>query len=491
MTSTQILILLIVALVAFAAGAFMFLQMGRRQGRAESEPGVVGLQRDLAARAERIEVLERDAGTLGGELAGLRTRADDLSSQRAALAARTERLELVETQLEDLRDDLDRERAAHGETLQRATQLTTRNEEQRLAADKELDLLKDAEARLGTVFNALSQQILDAKVGDFDTQSKTQLSALIKPLTDQMNALRDAALLQTQAMHTLREHTEQIGIDAINLTRALKGDSGMQGAWGEVVLERVLELSGLQEGRGYTLQTVFKAEDGGRPRPDVIIRLPVEKDVVLDAKVSLTAYERFVSATDDAARKTALRDHVLSIRRHIDGLSRRDYTGLPGLRTLDFVLLFVPVEAAFIDAVREDDALYAYALERNIVVVGPSTLLATLRTINHLWKVEDRGLNAAEIAREAGDLHDYFALLIDGIQDVGEKLVNAQSSQRVLLRRLTEGGKGSILLKVQRLKDLGAKAKKSLPPTLLSEAGADDQSAESVDSKPENENGAD
>jgi DNA recombination protein RmuC len=412
--------------------------------------------------------------------------------QNAVLSERAARLDIVDKEISGLRKELDGERAEHGKTLQRVTALTTRNEEQGQAAEKELSVWKDAETRLGLVFKDLSQQILDAKVGDFDTQSKAQLGALIKPLTDQMNALRDAALLQTQAVQTLREHTEEIGKDAINLTRALKGDSGMQGAWGEVVLERVLELSGLQEGRGYTLQTVFKAEDGGRPRPDVIIRLPVEKDVVLDAKVSLTAYERFVSATDDVGRKIALKDHVLSVRRHIDGLSRRDYSSLPGLRTLDFVLLFVPVEAAFIDAVREDDSLYTYALDRNIVVVGPSTLLATLRTINHLWKVEDRGLNAAEIARQAGDLHDYFALLVDGIQDVGEKLANAQISQRGLLRRLTEGGKGSILLKVHRLKELGAKAKKSLPPTLLYEAGADERSIESIvgNPEPENDNGA-
>jgi DNA recombination protein RmuC len=245
-----------------------------------------------------------------------------------------------------------------------------------------------------------------------------------------------------------------------------------------MVLERLLEMAGLQAGRQFETQTSFAAENG-RQRLDVIVHLPDEKDIVIDAKVSLVAWERYTSANDDIERAAALRDHLAAVRRNIEEQSGKDYSGIPGLRTLDFVLMFIPIEAAFVEAVRVDDKLYGHALAKNVSIVSPSTLLATLRTVAHLWRIERRNVNALEFARVAAQLHDNFAMLIEGIQQVGIQLDKARSEHDGLLRRLTEGGRGSVLLQVQRLKELGADAKKKLPPGLLERAGANVDEGES------------
>ncbi|HVV97643.1 MAG TPA: DNA recombination protein RmuC, partial [Rhodanobacteraceae bacterium] len=225
---------------------------------------------------------------------------------------------------------------------------------------------------------------------------------------------------------------------------------------------RVLEASGLSAGRDYETQVTFRNDDGSRPRPDVIVRLPDNKDIVVDSKVSLKAYERYVASGEDSLRSAALNEHVASLRRHVDELSARNYDDIEKLRTLDFVLLFIPVEAAFIEAVRADANLYGYALAKNISLVSPSTLLATLRTVAHLWRIEQRNVNAMEIARRAAQLHDNFALLVNELGSVGIALDKAQRAHASALRRLREGGKGSVLLQVQSLAEMGAPVKKQL-----------------------------
>ena len=237
-----------------------------------------------------------------------------------------------------------------------------------------------------------------------------------------------------QEIRSLKELNQQISQDAVNLTRALKGDTRAQGAWGEMVLERVLEASGLQAGREYDTQGSFEGADGSRQRPDVIVHLPEEKDVIIDAKVSLVAWERSVAVDDEGERQSALRDHLVSLRRHIDGLAGRNYSDIPGMRTLDFVLLFVPVEAAFIEAVRADDGLYSYALERKISLVSPSTLLATLRTVAYLWRIESRNNNAIEIARRAANLHDNFVPWSTSSNVLGSQLDKAQGAHAKVMQ---------------------------------------------------------
>lgn len=433
----------------------------------------------LRAAQSAADELRQRLGVSEMALGSERQRADGLSDERAALGARAERLTAVEAQLLELRDELKQVGVARGSAESRVAELQARLQEQQQSASEKLSLLTETETRLSDAFKNLSQKILDAKAEDFGKQSEKQLGVLLDPLKVQLKEFRDAVTHTNAEIHTLKELNQRITTEAANLTRALKGDTQKQGAWGELVLERILETSGLTVGRDFELQRVMSDDDGGRPRPDAIIRLPDSKDLVLDAKVSLVAYTRLVAAENDADREQAMKEHIGSLRRHIDGLSKRNYSDLPGLRTLDFVLLFVPVEAAFIDAVRVDDGLYRFALDKNIVIVGPSTLLATLRTVAHLWRLEDRNLNAAEIARQAGALYDSFAMLEQEFSAVGEQIEKALRTHESAARRLGTG-RGNLLGRVEKLRKLGADAKKQLPLEKLPEPDMD----------PENDDGA-
>lgn len=447
--SNQNLLLAVIALLALALGAWLAYPAGRRRGLSDAEPRSAGLARDVANAEVQRE-----------ELKG--------------------RLVRVEAQLDQARLALAQSEAQSAETAARM------DEQQRAHAERMLGL-QEAEQRLRETFRNLATQILDERAQKLTEQSQQQIGGLIDPLKLQLKEFRDAIAqtyaneqrergMLSQEIQTLKQLNQQISEDALNLTRALKGDSRTQGGWGEMVLERVLEASGLSEGREFELQIVFLDEDGTRPRPDVIVHLPDNKDLVIDAKVSLTAYDRLMAATDIAERELALREHVTSFRRHIDGLSKRDYSSLSGLRTLDFVLLFVPIEPAFIEAIRADDSLYTYALSKNIALVSPSTLLATLRTVAHLWRLEDRNLNAAEIARQAGALYDSFVMLEQELAGVGEALDRAVRTHEGAVKRIGSG-KGNLLGRVERLRKLGADSKKQLPLAKVLEA--------------ENENGAD
>ncbi|NCT69283.1 MAG: DNA recombination protein RmuC [Rhodanobacteraceae bacterium] len=477
---------LLSALAGLLAGGLLLFHLSRRwladahaAGRASRDAEVATLaeQRDAAderadALAVRLERCERDAAVAAQNL---RT----LSAQAAAQQAQAERLG---HELADAQRARDNAQAHLVELTRRHAALEAGAQAQAQAAAEKLQLLEQAEQRLRESFQNLANRILEDKAERFREQSAQQLGGLLDPLKVQLKEFRETVSqthaseqrergMLAQEIQTLKQLNQRISEDAINLTRALKGDTRSQGAWGELVLERVLESSGLQAGREYTTQASFSDGDGSRQRPDVIVHLPDDKDIVIDAKVSLVAYERFVAAVDDGERAAALAEHVASLRRHIDGLSGKDYRGLAGLRTLDFVLLFVPVEAAFIEAVRADERLYAHALGKNISLVSPSTLLATLRTVAHLWRIERRNAKADEIARRAAQLHDNFALLVDELEAIGGALDKAQRAHAGALRRLTEGGKGSVLLQVQSLTEIAA-VKKQLPAALLNAAGA-------------------
>ena len=477
--------LILAALAGAAVVALLLPWLLARRGereRAALEPTLATLRAERAAAALRSgELADR---LLAGEreLGERRERLDKLSDERADLAARAERVPLLEQQLQRLHDQLEAERRSREQHARRAAELDTTLREQGRAHEEKLELLTRAESRLRDSFQTLAQQILEERSQRFGEQSQQQIGGLVEPLKQQLKEFREA-ITQTYAheqhqrgmlaneIQTLKQLNQRISEDAINLTRALRGDSQAQGAWGEMVLEKVLEASGLQSGREYETQTSLGDGEGGRARPDVIVRLPDDKDLVIDAKCSLVAYERYCTLESEPERAAALRDHVLSLRRHIDGLSARGYAELPGLRTLDFVLLFVPIEAAFIEAVRADGGLYAYALGRNVSLVSPSTLLATLRTVAHLWKLERRNVNAMEIARRAANLHDHFVSLVGELEEVGRFLGRAQQKQAQALRRITEGGRGSVILQVRHLAELGAPVGKALPAHLLRQAG--------------------
>nr|WP_225444850.1 DNA recombination protein RmuC [Pseudomarimonas arenosa] len=362
-------------------------------------------------------------------------------------------------------------------------ELRGRGEELQRASEQKLALLNEAEQRLRESFKQLAQQVFEERAEKLGQQSQHQIGGLLEPLRMQLQQFREA-MASTQAaeqrergilaaeIRSLKQLNQQISEDAINLTRALKGDSKVQGAWGELVLERVLEASGLHRDREYVMQASFKDDDGALQRPDAIVHLPDGKDLVIDAKVSLVAYERSVAAVTEDERHQALKEHIQSLRRHIDSLSSRAYTDLSELRTLDFVLMFVPVEAAFVEAVRHEGELYLYALRRNVALVSPSTMLATLRTVAHLWRMEQRNVNAIEIADRAAKLYDHFASLVGELQQVGQQLEKAQRAQSSALRRLTDGGKGSIVLQLNSLIELGVQTRKQLPAELVHRAAS-------------------
>ena len=267
----------------------------------------------------------------------------------------------------------------------------------------------------------------------------------------------------------LREMNAQMSKETINLTKALKGDSKMQGNWGELVLERVLEKSGLEKGREYEVQQSFTNEEGARILPDVIINLPDGKKMIVDSKVSLTAYERYVNEEDDAQQNIYLKEHVNSVKRHVEQLSDKRYQDIYHMESPDFVLLFIPIEPAFALALQEDLNLYNKAFEKNIVIVTPSTLLATLRTIDSMWTNQKQQENAIEIARQAGALYDKFEGFVTDLIKVGKKMEEAKTEYGAAMNKLTEG-KGNLVTSAEKLKKMGAKAKKALPEAILKRA---------------------
>jgi len=493
------MIYLVVAVVAgFVAGALAFAWLGKRWARAAALDAHLRGEPELATLREQRDGLERQSGEQRVQLERIerdRAALDQRMHAVAALAAeRRAEAEQLGLQLTDIRrrhDEANRNLLAL--SAEHASLKASAVEQARSATEK-LALLDQAEQRLRESFQNLANQILEAKAERFKEQNAEHLGGLLDPLKVQLKEFRETVTqthaneqrergMLSQEIRSLKELNQQISQDAINLTRALKGDARAQGAWGEMVLERVLEASGLQAGREYEMQASFSDAEGARQRPDALVRLPEDKVIVIDAKVSLVAWERSVSTTDDNERELALREHLTSLRRHVDSLSVKNYAGIDDLRTLDFVLLFVPIEAAFIEAVRADGNLYMHALGKNISLVSPSTLLATLRTVAHLWRIERRNVNAVEIARRAANLHDNFALLVGELENLGSQLDKAQGAHRSALRRLTEGGKGSVLLQVQSLADMGAPVKKALPSNLLDAAGATSTDAP-VDDEP-------
>jgi DNA recombination protein RmuC len=275
----------------------------------------------------------------------------------------------------------------------------------------------------------------------------------------------------------LREMNIQMSKETINLTKALKGDSKMQGNWGELVLERVLEKSGLEKGREYEVQQAFTTDEGNRVFPDVVINLPDGKKMIVDSKVSLTAYEKYINEEDEELKTNFLKEHVNSIKRHVEQLGNKNYQDLYQIESPDFVLLFIPIEPAFAMALNEDTSLYNKAFEKNIVIVTPATLLATLRTIDSMWTNQKQQENALEIARQAGALYDKFEGFVADLIKIGKKIDESKVEYAGAMNKLVEG-KGNLISSVERLKKMGAKAKKALPDNIINRAEIDENQSE-------------
>ena len=355
--------------------------------------------------------------------------------------------------------------------------LETRLEIDRTRYEEQLQLLKQARENLTHEFENLANRIFDAKQEkfsqQFSQQSKQALNTSIDPLRQEITQFRkkvedvydkesaERNKLMGQVVE-LQKQAQRVGEDAVQLANALKGDSKFQGNWGEVVLERVLEESGLTKGREYETQVSLKDEEGQRRNPDVIVHLPDQRDIVIDAKVSLTDYERYCRAEETEEKQRFLKQHISSIRAHISGLSRKSYEQLEGINTLDFVLIFVPIEAAFMLALEQDHTLFRDAYDKGIILVSPSTLLATLRTIHNIWRYEDQNRNAEKIAAEAGKLYDQLVLVVESLDELGRHIDKSQDVWEQTRKRLVEG-RGNLVKKFEDLKKLGARTKRQLP----------------------------
>lgn len=344
--------------------------------------------------------------------------------------------------------------------------------------------LTEIQEKFTKEFELLANKILEEKTNKFTEQNKENMKTILNPLQEKIQLFEkkvedthkesiDYHAALRQQILGLKEMNEQMSKETINLTKALKGDSKMQGNWGELVLERVLEKSGLEKGREYEVQQSFTTEEGNRIQPDVIVNLPDGKKMVVDSKVSLTAYERFVNEEDDTLKVNFLKEHVNSIKRHVEQLGDKNYQDIYHMESPDFVLLFIPIEPAFALALQEDNTLYNKAFEKNIVIVTPSTLLATLRTIDSMWTNQKQQENAIEIARQAGALYDKFEGFVQDLIKIGKKMDEAKSEYGNAMNKLVEG-KGNLVNSVERLKKMGAKAKKSLPEAVLKRATEND-----------------
>lgn len=339
--------------------------------------------------------------------------------------------------------------------------------------DQQLKLLKDAKENLAREFENLANKIFDSKQQQFTQSSKSTLEGTLNPIREQLKDFRkqveDVYHKESAERNklvgqitVLQQQTQKIGQDAINLATALKGNNKTQGNWGEVILERLLEESGLQKGREYETQVNLKDEEGKRRKPDVIIRLPENKDIVIDAKVSLLGYENYCSTDDDEERARALRNHIASLKSHIDDLSKKNYEKLDNIRSLDFVFIFIPIEAAFMLALQHEPGLFNYAYDKHIVLVSPTTLLATLRTVENIWRYEKQNKNAEKIAAMAGGLHDQFALVVESLAELGGNIDKTQQAFHNTQKRL-QSGRGNLYKRIQDLEVLGAKTKRALP----------------------------
>lgn len=365
--------------------------------------------------------------------------------------------------------------------------LEARLEGERTRYEEQLQLLRQARESLVQEFENLANRIFDAKQQKFSEQSSRTLNSSIDPLRkeihdfrkkvedayDKENAERNKLVGQ---IVELQKQAQKVGEDAVLLANALRGESKFQGNWGEVILERILEQSGLTKGREYETQVALKNEEGDRRNPDVIIHLPDQRDIVVDAKVSLTDYERYCRAELSEEKQRCLKQHILSLRAHINGLSRKAYEQLEGVNSLDFVLIFVPVEAAFMLALEHDHTLFRDAYDKGIILVSPSTLLATLRTIHNIWRYEDQNRNAQQIAAEAGKLYDQLVLVVESLDDLGRHIDRSQEAWQQTRKRLVDG-RGNLIKKFEDIKKLGARTKRSLPDNLVEKATDQDDAS--------------
>ncbi|MGH1384114.1 DNA recombination protein RmuC [Kordia sp.] len=461
---SEIVIYIVLIVVFLAVGIFLGMYIGNLKTKAQQE----GLH-------ERNRQLQSQFDDLKTQMNAENAKQNESFQQQ--LQGIKESLSKTEKEREEIR----REKDFLNVELARKNSEFENLQKQNIERDQSL---KQQQEQLRKDFELLATKILDEKSSKFTEQNKENIKNILTPLQEKIQhfekKVEDSQKENISIHSALREKLSelskaniQISQEAVNLTKALKGDSKMQGNWGELVLERVLEKSGLEKDREYVVQQNFTRDDGSRVLPDVVINLPNNKKMVIDSKVSLTAYERYVNSEYEE-RDNNLKEHLTSIKRHVDQLSAKKYEDLYEIESPDFVLMFIPIEPAFAIAVNEDSTLYSKAFEKNIVIVTPTTLLATLRTIDTMWNNEKQQRNAIEIARQAGSLYDKFEGFMNDLIGIGKKIDATKSDYSAAMNKLFEG-RGNIIKSIEKIKKMGAKAKKSLPESILKRAESESE----------------
>jgi len=386
----------------------------------------------------------------------------------------TQQNQLLTTELAQERQLVTKANSTH---IEHQKQIATLSSNLDHIQEKYTDLLEN-QGQNEERFLHLANKVIEAKTTQFDTHHKAGIKEILEPLKDKIKTFEDKvdqsnkenidrhASLRSQIFQ-LKELNEKITQEAANLTKALKGDNKTQGNWGELILESILDKSGLAKGREYSIQTSLKDHEGKVQRPDVILSLPDGKKMIIDSKVSLKAYESLVVADNNEEREIALTAHHRSVKNHIDGLSAKNYHDLYQIESPDFVLLFIPIDTAFSAAVAKDSNIYGYAFDKHIVIVTPATLLATLKTVDTLWKNDKQHRNALEIATEAGKMYDKLANLSEDLISIGNRLDQTKDAYQESMKKLVHG-KGNLIGRAQKIKTLGAKANKSINEKLVS-----------------------
>jgi DNA recombination protein RmuC len=475
----------VAVLAALIAGLVVGILLTRSRTQAQVAAALAqagqAAQVELAQARERQRAGEQAVLDLRAELEHARAQGqawrnelDTARDESARLAERASRVATLDTELAQAVQAL----RSTGEEL---AQVRARAQAERAGAQEKLQLLTEAKTALSDQFKTLATEILEEKSKRFAEQNQQNLGTLLDPLRTQLNEFKgkveevyvqegkDRSALSEQ-VRQLMELNKTLSNDANNLTKALKGSAKTQGNWGELILERVLEASGLRKGHEYHVQDSRLDDDGRRLQPDVVIHLPEDRRLVVDAKVSLVAYDRFTAADSDDERSASARAHLESVRQHIRGLSAKRYQDLYGLKSLDLVVMFVPIEPAFMLAVTHDDALFMDAWQRNVLLVSPSTLLFVVRTIAHLWRQEAQSRNAQDIAKRGAELYDKLSAFVADLQKVGAKLKEAQSAYDDAEKKLSSG-KGNAIRQAEMLKGLGLKTAKALPSALVDASG--------------------
>ncbi len=399
---------------------------------------------------------------------------------KTQLAAEIENHEMTRDRITPLETQLTQDRARILTLEKEKSSFEVKITDQVIYHKEQVSLLQDARKDLTKEFEIISHQIFNSSTERLNTRNTESINQVLNPLRIQIGEFKkqvehvyneeskDRRTLYDEITN-LKELNIKINDEAANLTKALKGDSQKQGAWGEVVLERLLEESGLRKGHEYETQTSFTDTEGRRKRPDVILHLPDEKDIILDSKVSLVGYEQYTSEVDEVERIKGLKSHVASVRAHIKELALKNYDELEQVRTLDYVLMFIPIESAFMTALEADKQLFTDAYEKNIIIVSPSTLMVTLRTIQNIWRYERQNANAQEIAEKAGKLYDKFTLFVEALLEVEKHLGNTKGSLDKAFDRLSKG-RGNLIRQSELIKDLGAKTKKQISKRLIEQS---------------------